>query len=443
MVAIAFIHPDLGIGGAERFIVDTAVALKSKGHKIWIFTSHHDPSHCFHETIDGTLDVTSVGDWLPRHVFGRLHALSAYIRMIYVALYLVFVSRYAPDVIFCDQVSACIPILRLRRQAKVMFYCHFPDLLLTKRKSLLKMIYRTPLDWIEEKTTGMADFIMVNSKFTAKTFRKTFKSLVDTPVTVLYPAINTESFDIEVDSNILDNIVPPARKHIFLSINRYERKKNLLLALESLNEYRNRVDKETWKQTHLIMAGGYDERVIENKEHYLELRRFADEKKLTDHVTFLRSFSDKERVALLQYSTCLLYTPSNEHFGLVPIEAMYMKCPVIACNSGGPLETVVNNVTGFHCDPNPLAFSTAMKKIYEKDTAQTYGNAGYKHVMENFSFQSFSEKLDKSIKMLFYTTKNMKRMEAPSTKIPICCLCVALGAVITYCVSMALLIYTT
>ena len=38
-----------------------------------------------------------------------------------------------------------------------------------------------------------------------------------------------------------------------------------------------------------------------------------------------------------------------------------------------------------------------MKKIYEKDTAQTYGNAGYKHVMENFSFQSFSEKLDKSV----------------------------------------------
>ena len=156
MVAIAFIHPDLGIGGAERLIVDTAVALKSKGHKIWIFTSHHDPSHCFRETIDGTLDVTSAGDWLPRHVFGRLHALFAYIRMIYVAFYLVFVSRYAPDVIFCDQVSACIPILRLRKQAKIMFYCHFPDLLLTKRKSLLKTIYRKPLDWVEEKTTGLS-----------------------------------------------------------------------------------------------------------------------------------------------------------------------------------------------------------------------------------------------------------------------------------------------
>ena len=127
------------------------------------------------------------------------------------------------------------------------------------------------------------------------------------------------------------------------------------------------------------------------------MRKFAEEEKLSDHVTFVRSFSDKERVALLRYSTCLLYTPSNEHFGLVPIEAMYMKCPVIACNSGGPLETIINNVTGFLCDPNPLAFSTAMKKMIEKKAAESYGNAGYNHVLENFSFPKFSEKLDKSV----------------------------------------------
>ena len=130
----------------------------------------------------------------------------------------------------------------------------------------------------------------------------------------------------------------------------------------------------------------------------MELWKFAEQNKLTDHLSFMRSFSDKERVALLSYSTCLLYTPSNEHFGLVPIEAMYMKCPVIACNSGGPLETIINDVTGFLCDPNPLAFSTAMKKIIDKEnTAESFGNEGYNHVMENFSFQRFSEKLDKSV----------------------------------------------
>lgn len=58
------------------------------------------------------------------------------------------------------QVSACIPILRLsRRRKKVLFYCHFPDQLLTQRKSALKKLYRAPIDWVEERTTGMADMV--------------------------------------------------------------------------------------------------------------------------------------------------------------------------------------------------------------------------------------------------------------------------------------------
>lgn len=40
---VAFIHPDLGIGGAERLVVDAALALKSQKHEVVIYTSHHDP----------------------------------------------------------------------------------------------------------------------------------------------------------------------------------------------------------------------------------------------------------------------------------------------------------------------------------------------------------------------------------------------------------------
>ena len=93
-----------------------------------------------------------------------------------------------------------------------------------------------------------------------------------------------------------------------------------------------------------LYLGGYDDRVEENKRHYLELERLATTLGIKDNVTFKRSFSDYEKVILLQSATCLLYTPSNEHFGIVPIEAMFMKCPVIACNSGGPLETVKHEV---------------------------------------------------------------------------------------------------
>lgn len=50
---IVFLHPDLGIGGAERLVIDAAVGLQSRGHNVTLFTSHCDPTHCFEEARDG------------------------------------------------------------------------------------------------------------------------------------------------------------------------------------------------------------------------------------------------------------------------------------------------------------------------------------------------------------------------------------------------------
>jgi alpha-1,3/alpha-1,6-mannosyltransferase len=50
---ILFIHPDLGIGGAERLVVDAAVGLQDRGHNVTIYTSHCDPRHCFDEARNG------------------------------------------------------------------------------------------------------------------------------------------------------------------------------------------------------------------------------------------------------------------------------------------------------------------------------------------------------------------------------------------------------
>ncbi len=41
------------LGGAERLVVDAAIGLQKLGHHVEIYTSHHDPAHCFEETRDG------------------------------------------------------------------------------------------------------------------------------------------------------------------------------------------------------------------------------------------------------------------------------------------------------------------------------------------------------------------------------------------------------
>lgn len=50
---VVFVHPDLGIGGAERLVVDAAVGLQSLGHNVTILTSYCNPNHCFDEARDG------------------------------------------------------------------------------------------------------------------------------------------------------------------------------------------------------------------------------------------------------------------------------------------------------------------------------------------------------------------------------------------------------
>lgn len=398
MVRVLFVHPDLGIGGAERLVIDAALALQSRGHSVSFLTNHHDPTHCFEETRDGTLAVETVGDWLPRNIFGKLSAFCAYLRMIYAAFYTVIVlsKQEKIDVIFCDQISLGVPILRWsQHKPKILFYCHFPDQLLAKPGSWAKRMYRMPLNYLEERTTGQADGVVVNSKFTMRIFRETFKSLSHLNPDVLYPSLNTKAFDESQISSSTEIPPLPSNSMIFLSLNRFERKKNLPLAIKALNQLKGNVNKQEFDRIHLIIAGGYDSRVLENVEHFDELILLAQRLDLTNKITFMKSPNDATKLWLLKTVDAVIYTPENEHFGIVPLEGMYMSKPVIAANSGGPTETIVHDQTGFLCDPNEDAFHRPMLKLIKnRKLVEAMGEMAKKRVQQRFSFEAFTEKLN-------------------------------------------------
>ena len=188
---VAFLHPDLGLGGAERLVVDAAVALARRGHHVVMHTSHYEPRRSFAETRDGTFEVRVAGDWLPRHVLGRFHIVFAILRALWLAVVVALgAERY--DVFVCDQVSAYMPVLRwlAPRGSGVLFYCHFPDRLLSARGGWLKALYRAPFDAWEEWSTGRAHAVVVNSGFTQAVFAATFRSLAALKPEVLYPCID-------------------------------------------------------------------------------------------------------------------------------------------------------------------------------------------------------------------------------------------------------------
>lgn len=72
---VAFVHPDLGIGGAERLVVDAALALHDVGHAPIIYTAHFDPERCFSELATTpplvAFKCVSAASFMPRAIFGR------------------------------------------------------------------------------------------------------------------------------------------------------------------------------------------------------------------------------------------------------------------------------------------------------------------------------------------------------------------------------------
>ncbi len=63
-------------------------------------------------------------------------------------------------------------------------------------------------------------------------------------------------------------------------------------------------------------------------------------------VEFLEAITDEQLNHLYAGAKALLYPVEDEDFGIVPVEAMGYGLPVIAHESGGPQETIVEEKTG-------------------------------------------------------------------------------------------------
>ncbi|KAF3914137.1 hypothetical protein AA313_de0207883 [Arthrobotrys entomopaga] len=394
---IVFIHPDLGIGGAERLVVDAAVGLQNLGHHVTIYTSHCDPTHCFDECRDGTLKIVVRGNSLfPPSILGRFSILCAILRQLHLTLSLLLIdtpTSSSTDYFFVDQLSACVPILRyFLPDTRILFYCHFPDKLLASRKSLVKSLYRIPFDWIEGFTTGLADDIVVNSKFTASVFKDAFPRINVTP-RVVYPCVDTH--EAGKGQKLEGDVYPFLRgsdRMIVLSINRFERKKNIELAVQAFAK----LGESKRSKARLIVAG-LRHATCRNYISSLTIPSDID-------VLFLPSIPSALKSFLLRTASVLAYTPENEHFGIVPLEAMLAGTPVLATNTGGPLETVLDNgVTGWLRPPDPSQWSQILDvALFEIDEIQrsALGKRANQRVVENFSKESMAAALQKEYDIL-------------------------------------------
>lgn len=331
-------------------------------------------------------------------------------------------AQLQPDVIIVDQLSACIPFFRmLHPKAKILFYGHYPDRLLAKKeeglRKYIKQLYRIPFDTIEEWSTSCSDSVVVNSKYTRSVFKQTFPKMRSRELKVIYPCVDTSGAGPEEGGSA----IWPDRK-VLLSINRFEGKKNLDLAIKA---YAGLTSAERSK-ARLVVAGGFDPRNAENSTTHKHLQDLADSLSLT-HATFrnsdtaltdlssddvdilfLLSIPSALKQRLLSSAGLLLYTPTNEHFGIVPLEAMLAGVPVLATNTGGPLETVYDGRTGWLRAPEKVEqWTDVMRKplIPSSDARlKQMGQSGRARVLAEFSATKMTQSLDQEVQRLVQST---------------------------------------
>lgn len=179
------------------------------------------------------------GAWLvPPAVAARFAILCAILRHVHLVLHIALftreLARLRPRAFVVDQLSAALPLLRCAcPRVPVLFYCHFPDLLLARGRdaSALKRLYRVPFDRLEQWSMAFAHAVAVNSHFTRRVVERTWPGLARAvPIHVVYPCVDTEP-PRHGDAAAAAALAPADR--LILSINRFERKKDIGLAVRA------------------------------------------------------------------------------------------------------------------------------------------------------------------------------------------------------------------
>ena len=116
----------------------------------------------------------------------------------------------------------------------------------------------------------------------------------------------------------------------------------------------------------------------EDDAYYQKLQDEVIRLGLSDRVRFLGRVTEQEKLRLYARSLAVIYPPFDEDYGYVTLEAMLSGKPVVTCtDSGGPLEFVNHETTGYVTAPDASALAAALAQLAENPShAAALGQAG-------------------------------------------------------------------
>jgi len=386
---IAIFHPRFDrIGGAELFIVKIADELKKRGHKVDIYAIRVNP--IFKE-------IKQLSRFASFKIFHNL-----LIDFIGINLlgwgFLKVLKKREYDIINPHHYPAPLVSVLLKKlgftKAKIVWMCHEPKgLLYRENKSYLgfsewgsKIIHYfvSPVRWADQWSIRNVDTIISNSENTQFRVRETYNR----NSYIVNPAVDPDIFNpgnIDVNKYLTD-------KGCLLAVGQLVTRKNFSFLIRV---FRKVVDLCPHVMLRIVGAGP-DER---------KLNQLVRDLGLEEQVKFLSSVCQEDLVKLYTACDLFVHPMRDEPWGMVILEAMAMGKPVVAVNSGGPKEIVINGQTGYLVNFSVDQFSEKIIELLRSpEKMRKMGEAGRRRVLNNFSWKKSAQKMEE----VFYKIRVQK-----------------------------------
>jgi len=237
-------------------------------------------------------------------------------------------------------------------------YCYSPTRYLwdKSRKNFLLHYFRM---WDRQASERVDQFIAC-SEIVQERIRKYYKR----ESVVIYPPCVDLSPQVEAG--------PPAQfpKEFYLIVSRFRRYKRIDLAIEAFNKLGLEL---------IIIGTGPEKRFLQSIGK--------------KNIKFL-GWQPNE-VVNKYYQNCTAFIfPSEDDFGIAPVEAMFFGKPVLAFRSGGAIETIIEGKTGeFFNYQNPAVLADGIRRLRLKNYDSKFITA---HV-QKFSREKFEKEIKKYI----------------------------------------------
>jgi len=154
---------------------------------------------------------------------------------------------------------------------------------------------------------------------------------------------------------------------------------NLICSFSKISSY--------YPQYNLIIVG--------NGTDINRLQKLAIDADIFHKVKFLESVSDNSLKELYDNCTIFALPSKKEGFGIVFLEAMAARKPVIGGNHGGTPEVIENGKTGLLVNhSNDQELTSALEQLLaNQELRLKMGEQGYKKLIENFLYSNFESTL--------------------------------------------------